>query len=310
MADIHVKVKMPQLPKLVGVAEQDDQLFVWDTSAGKLCKADVSQLPFGTGGGNGGLPILPATFTVTTQTVGYSTVGGASIVSDTRLIGATGYTIRTTQLNNAAFRFDEVQYDAVNGKFTIPNFVLLLDELIIVDAPGKPSGTTQGGSYDALLARITLLEQIAAPMIPSVFGARGGMLLWRKPANEIPAGWQEVIDYRGKTVIGQDPSDADFTGIGTKTGGSKTVTLTPGNMNPDGMQVNLGFVYPGYKTYSQPGFSGSVPNSVHYLIDNNATPNSGEANRLVYKNTNSVVVPVTIINPYRIVQFIEFVGVQ
>lgn len=327
MPDTNIKVKLPQLPPLIGEAEQDDQLYIWDKSAGKLCKADISQLPFGTGGGNGGLPILPATFTVTTTSPSYSTAGGASIVSDTRLIDATGYTVRTTQLNNAAFRASEIAYDAVNGKFTIPNFVLLPNEMFIIDAPGKASnGSSAGGSYDDLIKRITLLEQIAAPMMPSVFGARGGMLLWRKPANEIPAGWQEVIDYRGRTVIGNDPNDLDFSGVGTKTGGSKDKFIELKHI-PNGLNIWVNKTK-GKDPYIAPP----------WLIPNGRGATTSDPNHPANPNTTDVLTTLPFgsglnynaslpvqqyplntpriypekfqtLDPYRIVMFIEFVGI-
>ena len=58
-----------------------------------------------------------------------------------------------------------------------------------------------------------------------------GGIVWpfRRPANEIPAGWKECIDLRGKTVVGRDPNDNDFANLGN-TVGVKTHTLTINEM--------------------------------------------------------------------------------
>ena len=50
-----------------------------------------------------------------------------------------------------------------------------------------------------LVTRLENLEKKA-----TVFQAGGGMVFWNKPAAEIPDGWQEVVNWRGRIPIGLD----------------------------------------------------------------------------------------------------------
>ncbi|NIJ45071.1 hypothetical protein FHR24_001510 [Wenyingzhuangia heitensis] len=52
-----------------------------------------------------------------------------------------------------------------------------------------------------LMSRMDELEKTNA-----VFITGGAMVLWNKPANEIPEGWKEVEDWRGRMPIGFDPN--------------------------------------------------------------------------------------------------------
>lgn len=71
----------------------------------------------------------------------------------------------------------------------------------------------------ALLERVMKLEIKTAPIINGgVFWAFG------KPADQIPFGWKECLDKRGKTLVGQDPNDFDFSVLGGNYG-TKTHTL-------------------------------------------------------------------------------------
>ena len=80
--------------------------------------------------------------------------------------------------------------------------------------------------YNALLSEIELLKLKTAPII------NGGIIFpFRRPANEIPTGWKECIDFRGKTIVGRDPNDTDFANLGN-TVGTKTHTLSINEM-PD-----------------------------------------------------------------------------
>lgn len=56
-----------------------------------------------------------------------------------------------------------------------------------------------------LITRVQILEKKTAPIISG-----GVIMAWRRPLSELPAGWQECIDFRGKTLVGVDPADPDF----------------------------------------------------------------------------------------------------
>lgn len=72
----------------------------------------------------------------------------------------------------------------------------------------------------SMMERLGTLEKKTA-----VFQSGGGMVFWNKPAAEIPAGWQEVVDWRGRMPVGFDGMQPEFNTIG-KMGGSKSKTLS------------------------------------------------------------------------------------
>lgn len=302
MPDPVITVKLPALPLLVGDIEPDDKIFVFDSSAGMLKHAEVSQLPFGTGdGGSGGSSIiLPATFVIENTSDAYSFSGGNTIITDTRLLGASGYAVRTTQLNNAAFRYDELVYDSVTGVLTISDFELQDNELLIIDAPGKASGGSGGGSYEDILARLIFLEAIAAPFKPTALGIKGGMILWRRPANQIPAGWAEVIEWRGRLAIGWNPDDPDFAINGLTTGGEKKHTNTLEEMVPH----DHDYTSPNTSINYKRGTTGS-----ELLSPSKNAKTSKTGGIVIVGSPEKVAKPYSILNPYRTVMFIEFVGI-
>jgi hypothetical protein len=65
--------------------------------------------------------------------------------------------------------------------------------------------------------------------IMSVFIANGAMVFWNKPAVDIPAGWREVEDWRGRFPVGMNVLEAEFNVLG-KMGGEKTHKLTEAEM--------------------------------------------------------------------------------
>lgn len=75
-----------------------------------------------------------------------------------------------------------------------------------------------------LIQDVALLKLKTAPII-------NGGVIWAfgRPANEIPAGWKECLDTRGKTLVGRDPNDATFSVLGNNIG-EKTHTLTIAEM--------------------------------------------------------------------------------
>lgn len=123
----------------------------------------------------------------------------------------------------------------------------------------------------------------------------GTIAIWGKPVSEpIPEGWQECTDLRGRMPVGWNPSDADFNQIG-KVGGAKTHTLTVEEMPSHNHQQG------GESLHSVYGGGESV---------GNRTYPQGTEPSLKKQNTSSVGgnQPHNNMPPYRVVQFIEFVG--
>lgn len=299
MADEHITVKLRQLtPYPLDTVLGEDGIYIWEQATGILRQANVSQLPFSSGGGGGtqtlvGSPfkarVMDAGVTVTEVTPGYF----ETTIEDIRLINKTDYPVSSTQLNNASFRDSEITYDAVNGTVTIKNFRLITGESVILYPDGIQTPSSGGGSLTDLIRRVSKLELMAAPFVENVLGAGGGRVIWNRPANEIPAGWVEDTDFRGRTIIGLDSNDTDFNTIG-KTGGSKDVIMTLPNLIDHDHE---------YSFYQSPRPGSGTANNAYADTLSLGTRRTG-------KTGSSTPEPMNILNPYRIVFVIKFVGVE
>ena len=127
----------------------------------------------------------------------------------------------------------------ISGAFKSGQKVRLINEASRVVV----SGIYETNDVPNLLQRLTSLESVIGTMnriiTPIVNG--GTPLLWMRPANEIPEGYQEVTEFRGKSLIGFDPNDIDFNVV-MKEIGSKTFTINktnlPSNINTELMKFN------------------------------------------------------------------------
>jgi len=133
-----------------------------------------------------------------------------------------------------------------------------------------------------LMSRMTVLEKKAA-----VFQAGGGMVLWNKPAADIPAGWAEVVDWRGRMPVGFDDSQSEFNEIG-KPGGAKNKTLSVSELPPISFTYKKAIPGRGYDTASD-----DYPFSQY---EDATTPPIGGGQSF------------SLLNPYRVVLFIEYIG--
>jgi len=75
-----------------------------------------------------------------------------------------------------------------------------------------------------LIDRVVKLEVFARP-----FSTGGGMVFFNRPVNEIPEGWREVENWRGRIPMHIDPTDVNLNFVG-KEYGSKTRQLTAENL--------------------------------------------------------------------------------
>lgn len=146
---------------------------------------------------------------------------------------------------------------------------------------------------EGVLARLDRLERIAAP-----FSGSGGMLLWKRPAIEIPAGWQEVIDWRGRLPMGWDPTQPEFSVVGI-VGGSKSKTLSVSNLpahdHASGSYnaiLKKSIVNSNTTAQTDTGGAGSEPDVTS--MGTLQKVGSSEA--------------FSLLNPYRVVMFIEYIG--
>lgn len=132
-------------------------------------------------------------------------------------------------------------------------------------------------------SRIIRMEKLMTPLLD------GGILLWNKPANTIPAGWQEVTEFRGRMPLGWNPNDGDFDTVG-KVGGEKEHILTESEM-------------PSHShTFSQSGDSIDGTPSNQISTDPQKPKGKGSV------DSAGGGMPHNNMSPYRIVMFIMYIG--
>ncbi|WP_306353718.1 hypothetical protein [Flavobacterium sp. '19STA2R22 D10 B1'] len=138
-----------------------------------------------------------------------------------------------------------------------------------------------------LNTRLALIEKKLA-----VFTTGHGMVLFQKPLNQIPTGWAEVVDWRGRMPMGLDTEQIEFDAVG-KNGGNKKQTLN--------FKIPVK-PYP-FSGSTSEGFAGN-------LIVSTGLKEVGETLESLSKAIDSpnITQDINFLNPYRIVVFIEFIG--
>jgi microcystin-dependent protein len=144
----------------------------------------------------------------------------------------------------------------------------------------------------------------------AIFTQGGAVFPWFKPILEIPEGFQEVLDIRGRTIIGYDPSQTEFKPIGKKEG-SKTATLQLPNLPEHDHfifadeTVDAGIPIAPNNQPVKEGYNAGGDGNQNYRIrgTNNAatvgkTSKSGSGSNEAF----------SILNPYAIAAYIEFIG--
>ncbi|MDN3672605.1 hypothetical protein QWY99_06000 [Flavobacterium branchiarum] len=144
---------------------------------------------------------------------------------------------------------------------------------------GFPTKNIQG-----LIDRIQKLE--ARPLVGNI--PIGLIALWGRPANEIPAGWQEITEMAGKMPVGFDEKDSDYDVVG-KAGGSKTKTLSIPEL-PE-------HAHDGHLVQASSNWRGGGNNS-----GDDATSKYGKSSPVGGGKSFSIM------NPYRVVHYIKYVG--
>jgi hypothetical protein len=200
-----VRVKITDLQQLNRVTNDNDIVYVFDSIRSILCQSPVTNLPAGTGGGGGGNvgTLLGSPFKVRAGDDNYSYDSGTNkvTITDLRLLGKTDYVVSATDVSNE-FENDRLLYNEVAGSVTISDYQLTAGSHITIYADGVVSTALQTYIL-SIKDKITTYDKVLKPVL-----TLGGVCWpWRKPAIDIPPGWQEVTDFRGKVLIGQDPAD-------------------------------------------------------------------------------------------------------
>lgn len=154
-----------------------------------------------------------------------------------------------------------------------------------------------------MMKKIATLEKKSA-----VFQSGGGMVLWNKQANQIPVGWQEVVDWRGRMPVGFDSTQTEFNTMGKAEGG-KTKTLSVNELPKHSFYmfsndtVDSGVAITSNNSPVKEGYNGGGDGNQNYRIrSNNNTPTVGKTNTVGNDKEFSIL------NPYRVVMFIEYIG--
>ncbi|OBS12530.1 hypothetical protein ATE49_04720 [Elizabethkingia miricola] len=153
-------------------------------------------------------------------------------------------------------------------------------------------------------ARLTKLERASKPIIDG-----NAPVLFMRPANEIPEGWEEATEFRGRFPLGLDPNDLDFKQV-LQAGGNKTHTLTMSEIpshrfslfGGDGMNTSTIANNPN-ATAAGKGDSPNDNEDWNYTITSTSgEPFAGKTNALGGDQAHDIM------NPYRVVIFIRFKG--
>lgn len=124
----------------------------------------------------------------------------------------------------------------------------------------------------------------------TIFQPGGAVFPWFKPVADIPPGFQPVADIKGRMIIGYDPSQTEFNAIG-KQGGAKNKTLSIAELPELEFETTLPS-----NSNGTPGTGGIMFNGAH---NNNVTL---KTNKIGGKQAFSML------NPYIIAEYIEFIG--
>lgn len=141
--------------------------------------------------------------------------------------------------------------------------------------------------------------------IMSVFQADGAMLFWNKPANTIPEGWQEVVDWRGRFPVGMNVDEPEFVTLG-KEGGEKRHKLTIDELPKHKFKIaspSTQSSYPSLNSGNSLATINNQGNDGNYVLGGvNDEPTVGLSSQVGNDQEHNNL------PPYRTVLFIEYVG--
>ena len=166
-----------------------------------------------------------------------------------------------------------------------------------------------------------LKEEVARLKLQKQAVPIGLIALWGKPANEIPAGWREYVNLRGKMPIGLDPDyvkkpedSQDYTlNQLLKQGGERSHKLTIAEIpaHKHSYEDTIAVADIGWQDAE---FFKSAGDFDSYKSTGKALPGAADNNNTLrmFKNREASQVggdqPHNNMPPYRVVQFIEYVG--
>lgn len=178
-----------------------------------------------------------------------------------------------------------------------------------------------------LLKRIEKLEEKTA------FVQKGIVFIWNAPANTIPKGFRECKDLAGRIPIGLLTTNSKFNALG-KTGGLDSITLTEDTMPPHTHTATTGMSGDHSHKYKDSYWAEEVAYNSHLggadsigIADisvgrkykgkggaliiwrkGETDPGSGKHDHPITVSTVGRGQAIDITNPYRVVNYIEYIG--
>ncbi len=190
----------------------------------------------------------------------------------------------------------------------VDEFTPVVYELSTTDpVEGGPGGIANAQAQALANRTLYLKNYIDALMLPITSGK--GWLLFNDIVANIPAGWAEVEEMRGRAPIGHLSSDAAFDTVG-EVGGAKTKTIGIANLPAHNFLIaNSGFANGepvvtssttvAHKSVNTPGGS---DNYDILMAGVDGPANVGKT------NTIGSGTALDVLNPYRVVTYIKWVG--
>lgn len=205
--------------------------------------------------------------TITGQNVspGIVAINGDVLYFEGGLITSTVY-IHTEQITKTfQDQTDKVLIEKKTVKFGLSTTVYNWTDFVRLETLksllAKVNNSVTQQEFAEAKADIALLKLKTAPII------NGGIAwAWFKPISEIPAGWKECLNIRGKTIVGLDPNDSTFSTLGANIG-EKAHTLTTSEMPKVKPRIPVRVAGGGWRSS---GGSGRPISDVGYL-----NPNAG-----------------------------------
>ncbi|WP_433836029.1 fibronectin type III domain-containing protein [Flavobacterium anhuiense] len=133
---------------------------------------------------------------------------------------------------------------------------------------------------ESLIDRITVLENKPTTAVPI-----GMVAIWGKPA-PFPEGWEEYVPLAGRMPVGLDTTQMEFDQF-NKAGGAKNKTLSVSEIPSHSH---------GFKAYTQSGSNDGSGGEAAGYFEDSTTNSTGGGQQF------------SLLNPYRVVQFIEYTG--
>lgn len=207
-------------------------------------------------------------------------------VTDFRLGSALGRAIVNDSTSLTLNYGSDWQNTSIGGKVYLENLNTsdTTKSLLVIDNSNQV--TKNNTLIDSLLSRITALENKPTTAVPI-----GMVAIWGKPA-PFPDGWEEYLPLRGRMPVGLDIVQTEFNTI-LKEGGSKS------------SNTSVAVPVSGY-TSSENTSSGTIGK----LVVSTGKEERGENLESIEKALDSpnINFSVNILNPYKVVNFIEYTG--